>query len=402
MCGHMAVFHHQNAAPTERDVTAKEELESLKSKVENLERLLERELEAKNTLVVRVSNLEEYNDNTKGELESEMKAAYRGMEGLWRHVGVLDRRSKTHEERIENLMDVTHGTRQDVHHLQDRLVEVDDASMALEERLDSVAPVFRPRDTSNSRSEMYRQPLSRRPRSSQRSHAHREWTVHISLMPTSSQPFPFEKDTIAYKRVLSRGLHRIVTIPGSDSRSFVNAISEDFSSLLKGRPWMPLVAKICDAEHLSGLPMLKQLPTALIDDKLYDFEFLRKNCATLDNNGNVLDLYIAMCDDSFAWSDLLDSPIYLPGLEGSWEFDHYLDGPDGDGGGFNDEKSEQSAGDLMRAWSPPATRLKRSATNMSQATSFGSADSDSKRSKMAHPGGMPKPLERVDLRTEAV
>ena len=81
MCGHMAVFHHQNAAPTEMDITAKEELESLKSKVENLERLLERELEAKNTLVVRVSNLEEYNDNTKGELDSEMKAAYRGKIG---------------------------------------------------------------------------------------------------------------------------------------------------------------------------------------------------------------------------------------------------------------------------------------------------------------------------------
>lgn len=382
-------------------MVAKEELETLKSRVENLERLLNRELEAKNTLAVRVSSLEEYNDNTKGELELEMRTAYRGMEGLWQHFGVLDRRTKAHEERIETLMDVSYGGQQDVRHLQDRLVEVDDASMALEERLDSVAPTFKPQDIPSSRSEMHRQPLSRRPRSVQRSHAHREWTVHISLMPTSSQPFPFEKDTIAYKRVLSRGLHRIVSIPGSDSRSFVDTTSKEFASLLKGRPWMPLVAKICDAEHLSGLPMLKQLPGSLINTQLYDFEFLRKNCATLDNNGNVLDLYIAMCDDSFAWSDLRGSPIYLPGLEGCWETDHYLDGPDGGSyGHFDDEKSEQSAGDLLRAWSPPTSRLKRSATNMSPATNF-ATDSDIKRNKIAHPC-VPKPLERVDLRTEAV
>merc|ERR1712169_99608 len=39
------------------------------------------------------------------------------------------------------------------------------------------------------------------------------WTVHVSLLPTSAQPFPFEKDTAAYKRCLSRGLHQVLVIP---------------------------------------------------------------------------------------------------------------------------------------------------------------------------------------------
>lgn len=227
-------------------------------------------------------------------------------------------------------------------------------------------------------------------------------------MPTASQPFPFEKDTIAYKRVLSRGLHRVVAVPGPDSQSFVQATSIEFQSLLKGRPWMPLVAKICDAEHLTGLPMLRQLPPSLVDSQFYDFEFLRKHCATLDHNGNILDLYIAMCDDSFAWSELQASPVVLGGLEACWDFDPFLDGPplDEDNGGrreYDDIKSDdkQSAGDLLRAWSPPTTRLKRTSSGVSRTSSFGSTDSVSKKNKIQHPC-VGSAVERIDRRAEAV
>ena len=206
-------------------------------------------------------------------------------------------------------------------------------------------------------------------------------------MPSGSQPFPLEKDTIPYKRVLSRGLHRIVTIPGDDSRSFVSAISKEFASLLKGRPWMPLVAKICDAEHLSGLPMLKKLPENLIDVRLYNFDFLRENCATLDLNGNVLDMYIALRKDELTWSEIHSAPIHQPTLEGSWEPDP--------------EEEQQPAGDLMRAWSPPVTRSKRKAPSLAPLEVLSSSDSEGKRSKFAKTTA-PKPLERADQRTEAV
>lgn len=384
-CGHQAVYHL--SAPADEPPETKFEIESLKSKIQNLERLLEREVDAKNTLVGRVSALEEHNETTTSSSESDLKTAFRGIEGLWEHFGMLDRKSRAQDERMDAIADTTYGNTQDIRHLQNRVMEVDDANMILEDRLDDIAPIVKRRGSPLAGPGAHRQSLSRRPRSMQRSYAHREWTVHVSLMPSASQPFPFEKDTIPYKRVLSRGLHRIVTIPGDDSRSFVSAISKEFASLLKGRPWMPLVAKICDAEHLSGLPMLKKLPENLIDVRLYNFDFLRENCATLDLNGNVLDMYIALRKDELTWSEIHSAPIYQPNLEGSWEPDP--------------EEEQQPAGDLMRAWSPPVTRSKRKAPSLAPLEVLSSSDSEGKRSKFAKTTA-PKPLERADQRTEAV
>lgn len=408
-CGHQAVYHL--TAPTEEALANKEEIETLRSRISQLEELLEREIESKNTLTVRVSALEEHNDNERFEADLEMKNAYRGIEGLWQHFGVLDRRTRSHDDRIDALMDVSHATKDDVRNLQTRLIEVDDASMLLEDRLDGLDGFTSVRNHREASSpprvgdEAYGHPHRRRPQPSQRSNAPRAWTVHISLMPTASQPFPFEKDTMAYKRVLSRGLHRVVAVPGSDSQSFVQATSKEFQSLLKGRQWMPLVAKICDAEHLTGLPMLRQLPASLADSQLYDFEFLRRHCATLDRNGNILDLYIAMCDDAFAWPELQASPVFLSGLEACWDFDPFLDGSrlDEDGGEFDDVKSDdkQSAGDLLRAWSPPTTRLKRTASGVSRTSSFGSTDDGSKRNKIQQITVGPQ-VGRIDRRAEAV
>lgn len=391
-CGHLAVYHL--SAPTEELPESKLEIETLKFKIQNLEKLLEREVDAKNTLVGRVSTLEDHSETSTTTAESDLKTAFRGIEGLWEHfgmlerrTGMLDRKAKSQDERIDAIADRTYGNSQDIRHLQKRMVEVDDASMVLEERLDDIAPISKRGGSPLSGPGSHRHTLSRRPRSMQRSYAHREWTVHISLMPSASQPFPFEKDTIPYKRVLSRGLHRIVTIPGDDSRSFVDAITKEFASLLKGRQWMPLVAKICDAEHLSGLPMLKKLSVDLIDTRLYNFDFLRENCATLDLNGNILDLYIAMCSDEFTWSEIHSAPIHQPNLEGSWEPDAV--------------EEQQIAGDLVRAWSPPVTRSKRKAPSISPLEVFSSSDSEGKRSKFTKTG-VSKALERADQRTEAV
>lgn len=406
-CGHQAVYHL--AAPSDEAAAAKEELEALRTRIHDLERLLDREVEAKNVLVVRVSRLEEHNERGKADFNAELRNAYRGIEGLWQHFGMLDQRTKAHDDRIDALMDSSHATHQDVRNLQTRMIEVDDASMLLEERLDDLTSnKHRSDDLNGSAEKASVQTLSRRPRSLPHSHTRRDWDVHISLMPTRSQPFPFEKDTIAYKRVLSRGLHRVVTVQGTDSHSFVQAISREFVGLLKGRPWMPLVAKICDAEHLSGLPMLRLLPSSLMDSQLYDFEFLRKHCATLDHSGNILDLYIAMCDDTFAWPELQALPEYLPGLDPCWKHDHYLDGPRLDEDVLLDREygdasidDKQSAGDLLRAWSPPTTRLKRTASGASRTSSFGSVDGESKRSKIKHPCAGPT-LDRMDRRAEAV
>ncbi len=418
-CGHQACYHIavKEGRPTER-----EEIEGLKLQVQRLEQLLEQERDGiKQKLTTRLGELEEYVDKCKAEMESEVKTAYRGIEGLWHNVATLQRHARQHDDRIDALVDANQATQDDMQALQKRVIEVDDASMLLEERIDSLTPldparlrrkhkssspatgVMKIEDTMNETQPIDNDIVSK------------SWTAHVSLLPQASQPFPFEKDTVAYKRALSRGLHRIIVIPGPDSQSFTQKVSSEFGPLLKGRRWMPLVAKICDAENLRGLPMLRQLPSTQLDETLYDIEFLKKNCATLDVNGNILDLYIAMRDEAFSWPELHRSPPIIEGLEACWKYDTILDGAprlddelqtakDPSDDSLNiDEKL--SAGDLIRTWSPPATRLKRTASAISRSPSFGSADGESKRSKSSRQRvGVTTPavIESVSRRAEAV
>jgi hypothetical protein len=450
-CGHQACYH----LPQREDrLVERAEIESLKHKISRLEEILDRDrYGGRNSLTSRLSGLEELVDKCKGEMESEIKTAYRGIEGLWNNVGKLQKQAKLHDDRIDELADANHASEDDIKTLQTKLIDIDDVTMQLEERLDAMVSSGRLRsrrkspsdpndkvsdavqeseddttpttsksvataeERSQSRLEIQSRdrlgsiPTSPSTSTSSKSASSDTWTVHISLLPKASQPFPFEKDTSAYKRCLSRGLHRVVVITGRDYESFTTDVSKEFLGLLKGRPWMPLVAKICDAENLIGLPMLRQLPANQINSQLYDHEFLKNNCATVDVNGKILALYIAMCADTFSWSDLEYSAVYAPYLEASWEYDPFLDGPrlEDDAHSYRDSGEEAvlgddrpSAGDLLRGWSPPTTRLKRTASAISRTSSFGSADGESKRAKMQQRQCAGTPVDRVGRRAEAV
>jgi len=393
-CGHQACYHL--AFPSLEEGSAdRKEIEALKVKVHELEQRLEEERhEARVSLTSRLSELEDVVDKCKAEMEMDMKNAYRGIEGLWQNVGTLQKHVRSHDDRIDAVIDANQATQDDVRTLRNRVIALDDASMLLEDRVDSLTD----RDPATNTGAVTRAPIAdtgllvvTRRMSSEDFDVSRAWTVHISLLPTASQPFPFEKDTMAYKRCLSRGLHRIVAIPGTDSQSFTQTVSKEFVEILQGQEWMPLVPKICNAENLRGLPMLRQLPAAMINRNLYNLDFLKKNCATPDVNGNILDLYIAMRNDIFSWPELKASPTFLTGLEGCWDFDPFLDGPllDVESNSCNDTPEEASnteeklsAGHILRAWSPPATKLKRDASAVSRTSSFGSADGDSKRAKV--------------------
>lgn len=417
-CGHQACYH---IAVKEERSTVREEIEGLKQQIQRLQELLEQERESvKFSLTTRLGELEEHVDKCKAEIESEIKTAYRGIEGLWHNIAKLQRQARSHDDRIDALADTSQAIQDDVQALQKRIIEVDDASMLLEERLDSLAP-----DLTRLR---HKQSSSSPPASDAKEAGalnetqpidneivSKSWTAHVSLLPKASRPFPFEKDTLAYKRAFSRGLHRIVAIPGPDSVSFTQKISSEFAPLLRGRRWMPLVAKICDAENLRGLPMLRQLPPAQIDESFYDREFLKTNCATLDVNGNILDLYIAMCDDTFSWAELQRSPPFVEGLEACWKYDAILDGGSlledetqgpkefSDDALITDDK--QSAGDLLRPCPPPTTRMKRTASGISRTASFGSADGEKKRVRVIGPhvgAATAAPVDSVSLRAETV
>jgi hypothetical protein len=417
-CGHQACYHvpEKEAAAVER-----RELQVLEEKINLLEDKLDRERSGGTTEIVnRLGRLEESVDTAKAETDAEFKNTYRGMGGLWHSVELLQKRTPYYDDQIEALVD-------DAHRVRSRLVELDDASMQLEDRVEALESASLPTRSVNIRRRKASTPpsvavdtasdqlvttgestpvlfvhLGFPPLSVTEEPAHiqsfrrrvasvgsgsQAWTVHISLLPTSSQPFPFEKDTAAYKRCLSRGLHRVIAIPDTDSHSFKTAVSEAFSEILQGRPWRPLVAKICDAKNLCGLPMLRQLDDPLLNHD-YDYQFLQMNCAVTDESGKIIDLYIAMTNDTISWVELKEVKTFLVGLEASWIYDPFLDGPcmdneSGEGQGRDSGLERRpAAGDILTTWSPSSTGLKRKESDISRTPSFGSTDEENPRGKL--------------------
>lgn len=346
-CGHLSCFHVTSAdAPSPGQNRA--EIETMKQRLRVLEENVDRsDHDRLCGIVARISDLEEAVEKNKEENQNEMKGAFRNSFAAWQMVEELQKRMKDLEEISHAQSQQIARASRDMETLKNRQLELVDADEFLEERivkLEETEPLpsppqdLAPTDSSHDGHQLSTgaTPEHHRlshpsptvmTRSSSSSRSSMPWTIHISLMPSREQPFPFEKDTTAYKRCLSRGLHRMVAVEGDDAESFSTAVSRTFGSILKGRPWMPLQAKLCDAAQLQGLPMLRPLePTP--DNSECDRDFIRNNCAVVDSNGKLDSLYIAMQHDTLSWKFLQRSPAYLEGLESSWEHDMYLDQKD--------------------------------------------------------------------------
>ncbi|KUJ20876.1 uncharacterized protein LY89DRAFT_545696, partial [Mollisia scopiformis] len=364
-CGHQACYHE----PDKENVSFEmNELEELKKKVDML---LQAELgrdkyPARAELVGRIGRLEETVEGQKAEHDADLKNVQMGMSGLWQHVGSLEQRTPYYQDHIEELVDDVQRLKDDYQKIDARIIEIDDATMRTEDRVDVLeqtsvnGPAISRRrkastppspgldddveDSIKSEDDMnlsqFGDRLPRtfvladeqalhiqsfRQRVSSVGSGAQSWTVHVSLLPSSSQPFPFEKDTAAYKRCLSRGLHQMIVVPDCDSAAFRNAVDVAFVKILCGRLWHPLVARLCDAKNLRGLPMLRQLAPYLIGSD-YNYDFLQQNCAVNDDSGKILDLYIAMADDTLSWAELRVVTPHILGLEAAWSYDPYLDG----------------------------------------------------------------------------
>ncbi|KAI3318226.1 hypothetical protein HD806DRAFT_512894 [Xylariaceae sp. AK1471] len=412
LCGHLSCYHVKSTE-TPPD---KSEVEDLRRRIQLLEGQLDRENHtglgsAVGQVLQRIGGLEEHFETSRGEISQDVKDCYGNVNRIWVSFNQLDRRQATSENRS-----VTYDERLDSHddtlqRLSDRIAEIDEASIALEERVEALEDRPLPtrshrrhRRRSTSESErtnaiaLQRQWLSHyggtlRPQpiptstlgpiqnpsdSGTLSQIRVPWTVHVSLLPTAAQPFPFEKDTNAYKRCLSRGLHQMIAVGGTDSDSFSRAVNKAFGSLLRGREWVPLQARLCDAVTLEGLPMLRPLDSSLLG-RPYDLEFLRQHCAVCHPTGKVESLYIAMLHDTFSWHFLRRSPCHLEGLEASWDYDPLLDPDDNLDDDTGGEEDRPPAGDIM----PPLPSLKRTASEISRAPSFSAADGDGSRPKLA-------------------
>jgi len=431
-CGHNSCYHEPNK---DNGAVDWQEMKALKEKISRLEERLEQQTFA-NELVERIGRLEESVDKNKGDGDTEMKNMYRNVGGLWHSIGQMQKKSTYYDDRIEGLED-------SVQRMQNSLINIDDASMKLEDRVECLERESMPSTHITSRRrkastppgpsfediEYYPSKLeasdsdsgipcsvespcsSRLPlhiatteepshiqdfrqRVSSVGSGSQAWTVHVSLLPTPAQPFPFEKDTAAYKRCLSRGLHRVVAIPDSDHHSFVKAVSDAFSEILRGRSWNPLVAKLCDAKTLRGLPMLRQLDAKLIDSN-YNVEFLQENCAVIDESGKILDLYIAMQHDTISWPELKEVSQYMDGLEAAWTFDPYLDGLLDESEGVTPNSGRPAAGDILSTWSPISARPKRKENEITRTASFSSTtETENARAKLRRT--RPYPSSNVD------
>ncbi|KAI1320740.1 hypothetical protein F5Y16DRAFT_405517 [Xylariaceae sp. FL0255] len=402
-CGHLSCFHIKSLElPPERS-----EIEDLRRRLQLLEGQLDRENEtgiggALASVVQRLGDLEEHFETNKAETTEEMQNCYRNVNRMWVAVGELDKKQALMVNQSALYGDRLGHHTQTLEKLDNRIMELDEATISLEERVEVLEDLPSSRHTGTSPSStspmrptvfpsrgsasISHPPIvNPRPRLSQNlsgggatTPAGGPWTVHVSLLPTAKQPFPFEKDTNAYKRCLSRGLHQMIAVSGTDSNCFTDAITKHFGKLLQGKSWVPLQARLCDAVTLEGLPMLRPLDPSLVG-RPWDLDFLREHCAVCHPNGKAESLYIAMLEDTFSWHFLRRSPVYLEGLEDSWEYDALLDP---DPYFFDDTDGEEdrlAAGEIM----PLQSSLKRTASEMSRAASFSTAEGSESRPKLA-------------------
>jgi len=460
-CGHLACFHNKEF---EAASDQKQELDILKKRIQQLEEQLSKGQEdVLEGVVSRLNEVEDTLEKSREEFGDQIKGTYRNVSISWRSIEATERKTTQQGEQIRQIMEKLNAHDEQLNKLRAGQMELQDADISLEERIENIMEeeedlfLSRPRErqqrrrstSDTSRPNFPLDPLDplggggavpdghRRPHRSPGGNGHAQehgdgyahggiivprmprpapasarstgaWTVHISLLPHAFVPMPFERNTNAYQRCLSRGLHQMVAVHGRDAVSFTTAVEKAFGRFLKGRQWMPLQAKLCDAEQLQGLPMLRQLEPHMVDAR-YDHEFLRKHCAVCDNGGMIDSLYIAMRRHTISWHTLRHSRRYMDGLEDAWAYDSLLDTDPFDGDMAVDDVNRPAAGDITALPAIPPS-LKRPLTEMSRSNSFGAAGSptvetDEARAKRAcpvPPTAPPPPGTIVEMRRRGV
>lgn len=353
-CGHQSCYHIKD-----RELTHQEnEVERLRQRVNALEKQLDRDSHGElggdlGLIIKRLSELEDTVERNKEEAVTDIKGCYRNVSRTWQSIDQVAKRQKLQETFLDERLD-DHAD--SLARLDGRLDDLNDFSISTVERLEFLEEAEPSISATSSRSSPPSKTISsEQSPDATSSTASRlmserddkittntsafadmaeglttltsDWTVHVSLLPSISQPFPFEKDTQAYKRCLSRGLHQMIAVNGRDSAAFISAVASAFGYLLKGREWAPLHARLCDKQPLAGLPMLRPLEPSLLAKEAYTHDFLSANCAVLTADGRIDSLYIAMRNENLTWDQLLAAPVCLKGLESSWKHDPRLDPP---------------------------------------------------------------------------
>ena len=399
-CGHLACFH-MNTADVPSPGKNQDEIVLLRRRVHELEQRtnLSSEQPEWDHFSQRLSQVEDSLEKHQEEIRGEIKGSYKNVSVAWQLVTQMQQRLATFEKNQRIQSEQLQRAGKELEDLRNRNLELLEAEEMLEERiekLESTETLPSPAPEPPSRisgmdasSPLGESSVGRRRRSS----AHRpeqpvttiesrhvaqhnvpsatepdpsagSWTIHVSLLPSKGQPFPFEKDTNAYKRCLSRGLQRMVAVEGSDATAFVSAVSRAFKDILGRRAWEPLQAKLCDARRLEGLPMLRALDPDLAQLD-FDARFIRKYCAVCDVNGRMESMYVTTSHGSLSWPAIRCLPTFVEGLESSWDYDRHLDGTEGEDAEVGDKDAQyQPLGKLLITQPSPSSPLKRDAAEM--------------------------------------
>ena len=385
-CGHLPCYHLKEAVQP-ADAAA---LGHLSRRIQILEKQLDRESRgglgcAVGDLVRRQVHLEEQVEMRGEDVAQESRKIYQQISRVWESIKQADSRQESLERRLAEVDRRLARYEGHIQRFEDRLLEYDDAARELEER--SVDSLDGHERQTRAQSNPSTTPTSGRrhesgteiaPGSPQRPPEH--WTVHISLLPSASQAFPFEKDTTAYMRCLSRGLHQMVVVQGRDSESFTTAVTATFADVLQGRPWVPLQARLCGAASLQGLPMLRQLEDSLLGNG-YDVDFLRRHCALGGPGGRLDSLYIAMARDTLSWHFLRRSRPYLDGLENSWAYDELLD-----------HGEHPQVEEVREGHHPPVSEILPALPSLKR-TAPKTSEAEGSKTKVARKSCIPAPLE---------
>ncbi|KAJ8114908.1 hypothetical protein OPT61_g3323 [Boeremia exigua] len=329
-CGHQA-WHHEtqplSVVSVDQFLQVVEQMKTLKHEVrrrESVEEELRREL-------LRERTAREEHFRTYKVLESRL---YENMRLL----------KITMDDRVEAVVDKTSAFNDQIKAVQERLTMVDEVTMELENRVDKVelinglhrddTPVDitpKPRVATPAASPTPEIPLLMQPQHTLGQLPIRTdkkypltWNVRVIFVPRKSQRFAFDPDSTGYRRCASRKLQQNIDFDGQDSAHFVTRIEETFRSLLRGRPWMPLVGHRPPDEPF-GRMALTMLPPELVYLKLWDHPFVEDHCISHDKmQGDVL--YIALQHEDVTWNEIRFLPPALGADEACWAHDEELDG----------------------------------------------------------------------------
>jgi hypothetical protein len=230
------------------------------------------------------------------------------------------------EDKTEGVLDKAHGAGEEVEKLKSRLTDIDESIIRLEEQIDagrwnsrSLTPMpDTPMDVAQTPVEPVPQiPAVLALRTEQK---HPEaWDVRVILVPSRGQTYAFNINSQAYRRCQSRGLQQDMHMHDRSSAQFVQCVDAGFATILRGRPWVPLMCL------RSSDMLLTQIPPVERNSTRWDYHFLESQCMAHDKaQGDVI--YIALQDIDLSWNDIRSLPRVFGSDETCWKHDDELDG----------------------------------------------------------------------------